>query len=73
MWVEPDAIAAPGQVAADTTAQTSNNYILRVPTKDATRFIFGVQNGTIRFLLRPQTDAKPAGRNPADGSNVFAP
>ena len=66
-------LAAPGTVAAGTTASTSDNYILRVPTKDASRFIYGVDTGKPRFLLRPQTDAKPAGRNQADGSNVFAP
>jgi len=66
-------LAAPNQVAAGTAAPTSANYILRVPTKDAARFIYGVDNGKVRFLLRPQTDAKPAGRIPATSSNVFAP
>src|SRR4051812_29324371 len=65
-------LAAPNQVAAGTAAPTSANYILRVPTKDAARFAYAVDNGKIRFLLRPQKNAKPAGRVPATSSNVFS-
>jgi len=64
-------LAAPTQVASGTAAPTSANYILRVPTKDAAQFAYAVDNGKIRFLLRPQTGAKPAGRIPATSSNVF--
>jgi Flp pilus assembly protein CpaB len=64
-------LAAPNQTASGTAAPTSPNYILRVPTKDAARFAWAVDNGKIWFLLRPQTDAKPAGRTPANSSNVF--
>jgi Flp pilus assembly protein CpaB len=65
-------LAAPNQAAAGTSAQTSPNYILRVPTKDAARFAFAAQNGTIWFVLRPQTQAKPAGTTPVNSSNVFS-
>jgi Flp pilus assembly protein CpaB len=65
-------LAAPNQVAAGTAAPTSSNYILRVPTKDAARFAYAVDNGKIWFLLRPQKSAKPAGRIPATSSNVFS-
>jgi Flp pilus assembly protein CpaB len=65
-------LAAPNQVAAGTSAETSANYILRVPTKDAARFAFAADNGEIWLVLRPQTDAKSAGRTPANSSNVFS-
>jgi Flp pilus assembly protein CpaB len=64
-------LAAPGEVATGTAAPTSENYILRVPTKDAARFAFAAQNGDIWFLLRPQQKAKPAGAAPVTSSNVF--
>jgi Flp pilus assembly protein CpaB len=48
-------LAAPGQVAAGTSAPTSTNYILRVPSKNAARFVRAADNGTIWFALRPQT------------------
>jgi Flp pilus assembly protein CpaB len=54
-------LAAPNQVASGTTAPVSENYILRVSTKDAARFAFAVDNATLWFALRPQTKAKPAG------------
>lgn len=64
-------LAAPNEVAAGTSAPTSPNYILRVPTKDVTRFAFAAQNGSIWFVLRPQTQAKPAGTAPVNSSNFF--
>ena len=65
-------LAAPNGVATGTAAPTSpTNYILRVPTKDAARFAFAAQNGTIWFVLRPQQKAKPAGAAPVTSSNVF--
>ncbi len=54
-------LAAPNQVASGTTAPVSENYILRVSTKDAARFAFAVDNATLWFALRPQTKAKSAG------------
>lgn len=65
-------LAAPDQVAAGTSAPTSTNYILRVPAKDAARFAFAAQNGTIWFLLRPQTQAKPAGTTRVNALNFFS-
>jgi Flp pilus assembly protein CpaB len=65
-------LAAPDQVAAGTSAPTSTNYILRVPTKDVTRFAYAAQNGSIWFVLRPQTQAKPAGTARVNSSNVFS-
>jgi hypothetical protein len=49
-------LAAPGQVAAGTSAPISTtNYILRVSSKNAARFVRAADNGTIWFALRPQT------------------
>ena len=64
-------LAAPNQVAAGTSAPTSTNYILRVPSKDAARFAFAADSGKIWFALRPQTNAKPADATPASSSNLF--
>jgi Flp pilus assembly protein CpaB len=64
-------LAAPNQVAAGTTAPTSENYILRVPTKEASRVLFAVDNGTLWFALRPQTHAKPAGTAVVSSNDFF--
>jgi Flp pilus assembly protein CpaB len=66
-------LAAPGQVAAGTSAPTSPSYILRVPTKDVTRFAYAADNGKIWFVLRPQDEkqTKPAGTTPANSANVI--
>jgi len=48
-------LAAPNQSAAGTTSLTSPNYILRVPTEDASRFALAADNGKIWFALRPAT------------------
>ena len=66
-------LAAPNEVAAGTSAAPSPNYILRVPTKDVTRFAFAAQNGIIWFVLRPQDErqTKPAGTAPVNSSNFF--
>jgi len=48
-------LAAPNRSAAGTTSPPSPNYILRVPTQDASRFAFAADNGKIWFALRPAT------------------
>ena len=64
-------LAAPNEVAAGTSAPTSANYILRVPTKEAARFAFGADNGNMWLVLRPQKDAKPSGATRVTSSNFF--
>jgi Flp pilus assembly protein CpaB len=64
-------LAAPNQVAAGTSAPTSANYILRVPTKEAARFAFASDNGKIWFVLRPQKGAKSSGATRITSSNLF--
>jgi Flp pilus assembly protein CpaB len=64
-------LQAPNQTAAGTTASTSNNYILRIPSRDAAKWAFAAQNGTIWFTLRPQTGAKPVLSPPASSSTDF--
>jgi Flp pilus assembly protein CpaB len=64
-------LQAPNQVAAGTTAPTSGNYILRVPTKLTPKFAFAAGNGTIWFALRPQKQAKPAASGFVTSSNFF--
>ena len=65
-------LQAPSQTAAGTTAATSENYVLRVPTKEMSRYQLAADSGGMYFALRPQTKAKPAGRAFASGDNVFA-
>jgi Flp pilus assembly protein CpaB len=65
-------LAAPNQVAAGTSAPTSPNYILRVPSKNAARFAVAADSGKIWFALRPQTRAKPADATPASASNIIS-
>ena len=64
-------LAAPNQAATGTSAATSTNYILRVPTKDAARFAFGADNGKMWLVLRPQKDARPSGSSRITSSNFF--
>jgi len=65
-------LQAPDQVAAGTTASTSSNYILRVPTKDVARYQLAADGGGLYFALRPQTKAKPAGTAFATSDDLFA-
>jgi Flp pilus assembly protein CpaB len=71
--MRPDVLVlqAPNQTAAGTTAATSGNYILRIPAKDAAKWAYAVQNGTIWFVLRPATGAKTVPSPPATGSSDF--
>jgi len=64
-------LAAPNQSASGTSAPVSGTYILRVPTKLATRFAFANDNGQMWFALRPQEKAKPAGTGFANSGNFF--
>jgi len=64
-------LAAPNQAATGTSAPTSTNYILRVPTKDAARFAFGADNGKMWLVLRPKDGAKPSGSTRITSSNFF--
>jgi Flp pilus assembly protein CpaB len=47
-------LAAPNQVADETTAPVSANYIFRIPTSSAAKFAYASQNGTIWLVLRGQ-------------------
>jgi len=64
-------LAAPNQAAAGTSAPTSANYIVRVPTKLASRVAFAAEQGNIWFALRPQRDAKPSANNIVSADNFF--
>jgi Flp pilus assembly protein CpaB len=64
-------LAAPNEVAAGTSAPTSTNYILRVPTREAARFAFASDNGKMWFVLRPQKEAKPSGATRITSNNFF--
>jgi Flp pilus assembly protein CpaB len=64
-------LQAPNQVAAGTAAPTSGNYILRIPAKKAPNWVYAAQNGSIRFTLRPQKSAKPAGSGSVTSGNVL--
>jgi Flp pilus assembly protein CpaB len=64
-------LAAPSQVAAGTTAPTSENYILRVPVKQVPRFAYAAESGKIWFALRPQEQAKPPTSGFITASNFF--
>lgn len=64
-------LQAPNQTAAGTTASTSGNYVLRVPSRDAAKWAYAAQNGTIWFVLRPQTGAKTVPSPPASSSTDF--
>lgn len=64
-------LQAPNQTAAGTTASTSGNYILRIPSRDAAKWAYAADNGTIVFVLRPQTGAKTVPSPPATASSNF--
>jgi len=64
-------LQAPNQTAAGTTAATSTNYILRIPSRDAAKWAYAVQNGTIWFVLRPSTGAKTVPSPPASSNSDF--
>jgi Flp pilus assembly protein CpaB len=62
-------MAAPGQAATNTAAPASGNYILRVSSRDAPKFMYAADNTTLWFALRPQDHAKPPPKNSVSGSN----
>jgi Flp pilus assembly protein CpaB len=64
-------LATPTQAPAGSTAPVSGNYILKVPSKEAPRFLFMAQNGSIWFVLRPGNGAR--GTRPAfvTNNNIF--
>jgi len=64
-------LAAPNQTAAGTTAPTSGNYIVRVPTKLASRVAFAAEKGKIWFALRPAKDARPSAKDVVTEANFF--
>ena len=53
-------LAAPNQSASNTAAPVSGNYILRVSSKDAPKFMYASDNSTIWFALRPQRSREAA-------------
>jgi pilus assembly protein CpaB len=65
-------LAAPNQVATGTSAPTSSDYILRVPTRLAPRFAFASDSGKVWFVLRPQKGAQSSGSGPVNAGNFFA-
>lgn len=65
-------LAAPNQAASGTAAPTSQNYILRVPTKDAPKFAYAADNGKIWFALRPQKGAHATPRALITSTNFFS-
>jgi len=65
-------LQAPNQTAANTTAPSSGNYILRVSTSEAPKFLFIGDNGKLYFTLRPQKNAKTPPQKIVTSGNVMA-
>jgi Flp pilus assembly protein CpaB len=65
-------LAAPNQAATNTTAPTSENYILRVPSSSVSKFAFLAESGKMWFALRPQSGAKPPKQQIINSGNVKA-
>lgn len=64
-------LQAPNQTAAGTTASTSGNYILRIPSRDAAKWAYAAESGTLWFVLRPSTGAKTVQSPPATSKTDF--
>jgi len=65
-------LAAPNQVATNTTAPASGNYIMRVPVTMVPRFAWATDNNAkLWFALRPQKGAKPAPDIKVTSANVL--
>jgi len=65
-------LQAPNQVASDTTAPTSTDYVLKVPVKDVPRFAFASDNTKIWFVLRGQKRAGVTPQHFVTATNLFA-
>lgn len=65
-------LAAPNQVATNTAAPTSANYILRVPSSQFSKFAYLSESGKMWFALRPQKGAKPPKQQIITAGNVLA-
>jgi Flp pilus assembly protein CpaB len=64
-------LAAPNQVATNTEAPVSGNYILRVPSNQFARFTYIQENGKMWLALRPQKAAKPPQQTVVTANNVI--
>lgn len=64
-------LQAPKQTAANTTAPTSDNYILRVTTKQAPRFAYAAENGKVWFVLRPAAKSSRTPSESVSGGTIF--
>jgi Flp pilus assembly protein CpaB len=65
-------LQAPNQVATGTTAPVTTDYVLKVPVRDAPRFVWASANTEISFVLRGQ---KRPGRTPqkfVTSANIYA-
>jgi pilus assembly protein CpaB len=69
----PDVLVleAPNQNAEASTASTSANYVLRLPSNEVARIVYLSQNGKIWFSLRPQKGSKPTSPVLVNDSNIF--
>jgi Flp pilus assembly protein CpaB len=64
-------LSAPNQAAANTTAPTSANYILRVPSDQVPRFTYASDNAKLWFALRPEKGSKPAHQKVVTATNLL--
>jgi Flp pilus assembly protein CpaB len=64
-------LAAPNQIATNTAAPTSENYILRVPSSQVTKFTYLAETGTLWFALRPQKSAKEPQQKIITAGNIL--
>jgi Flp pilus assembly protein CpaB len=64
-------LAAPNQVADETTAPVSANYAFRIPTNKVAKFLFAAQNGTIWLALRGQKSPSTTPPALVTGSDVL--
>jgi Flp pilus assembly protein CpaB len=64
-------LSAPNQVAANTTAPTSANYILRVPSDQVPRFAYASDNAKLWFALRPEKGSKAAHQKVVTATNLL--
>jgi Flp pilus assembly protein CpaB len=64
-------LAAPNQIADETTAPVSANYVFRIPTKQVARFLYAAGNGTLWLALRGQKGVSPTPPAIVTGANVL--
>jgi Flp pilus assembly protein CpaB len=64
-------LAAPNQVASGSAAPISTNFTFQVAVRDAPRFAWASENGTIWLTLRPQKQPAPTRQVFISAGNLF--